>query len=286
MNDESISYLVFDIESVPDPALVSLVRTSGKKNPMESLREYQDELLVKKGTEFVPYVFHVPVSVALAKVKADYSLSELLVLKIEDGGPKKLCERFWDGWKYYNRPKFVTFNGRGFDIPLMELTAFRYGLTLTEWFDDQKPSYQQCRYRYSSSHFDLYDFLTNYGATSIVGGLNVVSKIIRKSGKIGTKGDMVQELLENGRLEDIHSYCRCDVLDTYFVFLRVAVLQGKISKQREYELIEQTRLFLENRIDEEPVYGVYLNAWKEVADYLDCNDEISRLVSLSTSIKQ
>lgn len=283
--DESISYLVFDIESVPDPGLISIVRTAGEKQPTEALREYQNELLEKKGTEFVPYAFHIPVSVALAKVKADFSLNELITLRIEDGGPKKLCERFWEGWRYYNRPQFVTFNGRGFDIPLMELTAFRFGIPLPEWFDDQKPSYQQCRNRFASAHLDLYDFLTNFGATAIVGGLNLAAKMLHKSGKIGTKGDMVQELLETGRLADIHSYCRCDVLDTYFVFLRVSLLRGKLSKEREKELIEQTRWFLKDRVDEEPVYQQYLEAWDKVDDFLERNDEIARLVSLSDSVK-
>ena len=115
-NAETISYFVFDIESVPDPALVSLVRTGGKQAPIDALKEYQAELMEKKGTDFVPYAFHVPVSLALAKIRSDFSLKDLIVLKIEDGGPKNICERFWNGWKYYDRPQLVTFNGRGFSI--------------------------------------------------------------------------------------------------------------------------------------------------------------------------
>ena len=281
-SDSDVKYLVFDIESIPDPTLVSLVRTSGQKSPSDALRECQEEIMSKKGTDFVPYNFHVPVSLALAKVAGDYSLKELTVLKIENGGPQKICERFWEGWRYYNRPQLVTFNGRSFDVPLMELIAFRYGVSIPDWFDDQKPSYQQCRNRYASYHLDLYDFLCNYGASVLVGGLNVAAKILRKSGKIGTKGDMVQELIETGRLDDVHDYCRCDVLDTYFVFLRICVLRGKISLERENELIEQTRRFLEENSDDIPVYREYLKAWKGVVDYSEANDEISRLISLST----
>ncbi|MBR4751929.1 MAG: 3'-5' exonuclease [Thermoguttaceae bacterium] len=280
-NAETISYFVFDIESVPDPALVSLVRTAGEQAPIDALKEYQTELMKKKGTDFVPYAFHVPISLALAKIRSDFSLKDLVVLKIEDGGPRNICERFWNGWKYYDHPQLVTFNGRGFDIPLLELTAFKYGIPLGKWFDDQKPSYQQCRNRYSGTHLDLYDFLTNFGATSIIGGLNLAAKILRKPGKIDTKGDMVQELMEEGRLNEIHSYCRCDVLDTYFIFLRASVLRGKISPEREVELIEQTRAFLEARVNETPVYGEYINAWERVENFLKSNDEISKLVAFS-----
>lgn len=271
-SSSEVSFLVFDIESVADSALVSLVRDAGAKTPQDSLAEYRKELMEKKGTDFVPYAYHVPISLALAKVRPDYSLLDLTVLKVEDGGPRKLCERFWNGWRYYKRPQFVTFNGRGFDIPLMELTAFRYGVPLADWFDDQKPSYLQNRNRYSGAHLDLYDFLTNFGATSIVGGLNLVAKLLRKPGKIETKGSMVQDLTNAGELDEIHAYCRCDVLDTYFVFLRASVIRGKITAKDESELIERTRKFLEERQNEIPVYREYLEAWETNVGFFKKNE--------------
>jgi len=228
----------------------------------------------QRGSDFVPYVYHTPVSLALAKVGADFSLQELSVLKIEDGGAKKLCERFWGGWRYYNFPQFVTFNGRGFDLPLMELTAFRYGIPIPEWFADDVPSYKQPRNRYAGSHLDLYDFLTNYSATPFVGGLDLASKLLHKPGKINSKGDMVQDMFDSGALADVHRYCRCDVLDTYFVFLRVSVLRGKITNERELELVEQTRQFLLDRVEQEPVYRTYLDAWQNVEDFFRDKDEI------------
>ncbi len=273
-SSDSVRYLIFDVESVARPALVSAIRTRGTTPPAQALREYRDELLEQRGSDFVPYVYHTPVSLALAKVGADYSLQELSVLRIEDGGAKKLCERFWGGWRYYNFPQFVTFNGRGFDLPLMELTAFRYGIPIPEWFADDVPSYKQPRNRYASSHFDLYDFLTNYGASSFVGGLNLASKLLHKPGKIDAKGDMVQDMFDEGNLVDVHRYCRCDVLDTYFVFLRVSVLRGKLDGERERELIEQTRQFLLDRVGQEPVYQAYLNAWDDVEKFFCEKDEI------------
>ena len=32
-----------------------------------------------------------------------------------------------------------------------------------------------------------------------------------------------------GKLAEINNYCRCDVLDTYFVFLRTRVLVGQLT---------------------------------------------------------
>ncbi|HXZ87229.1 MAG TPA: hypothetical protein VEF07_01580, partial [Candidatus Binataceae bacterium] len=33
---------------------------------------------------------------------------------------------------------------------------------------------------------------------------------------------------EAGRLDEIHRYCRADVIQTYFLFLRVELLRGRI----------------------------------------------------------
>ncbi|MBQ9370949.1 MAG: 3'-5' exonuclease [Thermoguttaceae bacterium] len=278
-SSNSIRFLIFDIESVSDPALVSLVRTGGEKSPQEALSEYQKELVEKKGTDFVPYVYQQPISLALAKVRGDLSLQELIVLKVEDGGPQKICERFWSGWLYYERPQFVTFNGRKFDIPLMELTAFRYGIPLPEWFNDSGPNYTQPRYRFCKTyHLDLNDELTNGGATAFEGGLNLASKMLHKAGKIDVRGNMVQEMFESGQLAEIHRYCRCDVLDTYFVFLRYSVLKGRISFEREKELVAETRDFLESRSEEEPVYREYLDAWAQVDEFQNQHNIFSKYV--------
>ena len=277
---ESIRFFVFDIESVPDPTLVSLVRTGGSKDPDEALSEYQAELLEKKNTDFVPYVYHQPISLALAKIKGDLSIDELIVLKVEDGGPRKICERFWQGWRYYDKPQFVTFNGRGFDLPLMELTAYRYGLSLPDWFEDAGPSYNHPRNRYNKRfHLDLNAELTNFGSTTFDGGLNLASKTLRKAGKIDTRGEMVQDLFNQGRLDDVHRYCRCDVLDTYFVFLRYSVLRGRISAKREKELVEETRAFLSRSAEEEPAYRDYLDAWRFVDEFAQAHDFFGRFES-------
>ena len=272
---KSTSYLVFDIESVPDPALVASVRTQGEVDPEMALEEYRAELIEQKGVDFVPYTFQVPVSIALAKVDSDYRLQDLTVLKVEDGGPERICERFWNGWRYYGFPQFVSFNGRKFDIPLLEIMAFKYGIPLSDWFTSQDVSHKSRRNRYSLSHLDLYEALTNYGASgNFVGGLNLAAKLLRKPGKIDVKGDMVLEMFREKRFEDIHRYCRCDVLDTYFVFLRYLLLSGSISREQEDGLIKDVKDFLEQNIDE-PGYREYLEEWKSRENYFNTHDYFS-----------
>ena len=42
-----------------------------------------------------------------------------------------------------------------------------------------------------------------------------------------------------GKLAEIHDYCRCDVLDTYFVFLRTRVLLGRLTLDEEQGIIAE-----------------------------------------------
>ena len=266
MPQNEVRYLVFDIESVALPDLVASIHYPNEDiTPAEALRRYRDELLEKKGSDFVPYTFQVPVSLALAKLSADYSLLDLKVL---GGDPESICNGFWRGWRYYDKPILVTFNGRGFDIPLLELTAFRYGLPIADWIGWGGRNYEQPRNRFNLRyHIDLCDFWTNSGAVSFSGGLNIAAKIINKPGKMDTHGDMVQDMIDAGKFNEVHQYCRCDVLDTYFVFLRTMLLSGKISQNQEKNLIEKTKSWLQTNATDEPIYQTYLDAWERSDPY-------------------
>ncbi|HJU10034.1 MAG TPA: hypothetical protein VJ728_04115, partial [Candidatus Binataceae bacterium] len=42
-------------------------------------------------------------------------------------------------------------------------------------------------------------------------------------------GGMVQDYFEAGRFDEIHDYCRADVIQTYFLFLRVELMRGRLT---------------------------------------------------------
>jgi predicted PolB exonuclease-like 3'-5' exonuclease len=258
-----VRYLVFDIESVADGALVSKLRY-GKEQlaPSEAIRRYRAELLEKYESDFIPYTYQIPVSVAVAKVGADFRFIDLVTLDEPEYRPHVITQKFWKGWEAYRRPTLVTFNGRTFDAPLLELAAFRYGVSLPGWFDSSGKSFQQPRNRYNAhSHLDLHDVLTNYGAVRFNGGLNLAATVLGKPGKFGVQGDMVQDLYDQGKLAEINNYCRCDVLDTYFVFLRTMVLVGQLSLEKEQNIVAETRQWLVDRSAEQPAYRDYLEHW-------------------------
>jgi hypothetical protein len=259
----SIRYLVFDTESVADAELVTKLRYAGQGlSPAEAVRRYRDELLEKYESDFVPYSFQVPVSVVVGKVTVDFRLEDIVVLDEPQFRPHVITKNFWRGWEAYRRPTLVSFNGRGFDLPLMELAAFRYGISVPGWFQATGKSFDQPRSRYNTTaHIDLCELLTNFGSCRFNGGLNLAANLLGKPGKMDVQGAMVQDMFDAGRIAEINDYCRCDVLDTYFVFLRTRVLQGFIALEVEHKIIAETKTWLESKAETVPAYKLYLDHW-------------------------
>jgi len=258
-----VRYLIFDVEAVGDGDLIQRVRYPDEKlSPQEAIERYQADLIEQTGRDVLPPTFVVPVSVAAAKVSADYRLIDLTVLDAPHYRPEQIVRRFWQGWLHYDRPTLVTFNGRGYDLPVLELGAFRHGVSLPAWFNVESRSFEQSRNRYNiDRHIDLQDLFSNFSAVRVNGGLNLLSNMIYKPGKSGIDGSQVQGLYFNGESEKINDYCRCDVLDTYFVFLRSRVLIGRLSLEDEQTLVEAAREMLEAQAENSPAYRHYLEFW-------------------------
>ena len=263
---EEVSHLVFDCESIADGDLVAKVRYPGESLSAEqAIARYQAELLEEKGTTFIPYTFQVPISVVIAKVSKDFRLIDIVSLDEPKFRSHVITAHFWKGWEVYKRPQWVTFNGRTFDLPLMELAAYRYGISIPSWFKND--GYRSPRNRYSvDAHMDLQDLLTNFSASRFNGGLNLATKLLGKPGKMSVTGDQVQQQYDDGDLKGISDYCRCDVLDTYFVFLRSMVLTGKLTLEQEVAIIAETKTWIESQADQVEAYATYLEHWQDWSD--------------------
>lgn len=263
---EEVAHLVFDVESVADGDLVAKVRyADAGLTPEGAIERYQQELLEQKGTTFIPHTFQVPVAVVIAKVASDLRLIDIVSLDEPHFRGHVITEHFWRGWEAYRRPQWVTFNGRTFDIPLMELAAYRYGIPLPQWFGGE--GYKSPRNRFNHhAHLDLQELLTNHGAARLNGGLNLVAQMLGKPGKVGLTGDQVQQQFAEGNLKAISDYCRCDVLDTYFVFLRCMLVSGRIDRDVEAELIAEAKAWIEQRAGDCEAYAAYLGHWGDWAN--------------------
>jgi predicted PolB exonuclease-like 3'-5' exonuclease len=263
--NQEIKYLLFDVESVADGELISRTRYPSRGlSPVQAIRLFRQELVMTTGKDFIPYTYHIPVAIVIAKLRSDLSLVEIVSLDQPQHRPHVMTKHFWTGWQFYEQPTWVTFNGRGFDIPLLEQAAYRYGIPVPQWFNLGDRAYDQKRNRYNlQSHIDLHEVLTNFGSTWYRGGLNLAAGLLGKPGKMEIQGDMVYDYYRQGRIQEISEYCRCDVLDTYFVFLRTCVLTGKLSLEGEQQRVLEARQLLEQQASQHPAYRQYLDQWGE-----------------------
>src|SRR5260370_31640784 len=125
------AYLILDTESVPDGRLMTQTKYRGENlTPEQAIERAQAEARERSrdGSDFLPVSFQYPVAVCVARVAADYRLQSITALDSPQFRPKEIVAQFWRGMTLYSRARLVTFNGRGFDLPLLELAAFRYGL--------------------------------------------------------------------------------------------------------------------------------------------------------------
>lgn len=261
MTDTEIKYLVVDVESVPDAKLIAMVKFPDKDiNDEDAVRAYQQERFDATGgsSDFIPVTFQYPVAICVAKVRGDFTIADIVSLDEPLFRPREMSKLFWRGVEEtYAGAALVTFNGRGFDIPLLELTAYRYGIAAPNHFRNKSAA----RNRYSDRHIDLQDWISNYSAIRMHGGLDLLAKIIGKPGKRQTRGSDVYDMYLDGRLQDISDYCLHDVLDTYFVFLRTRVLTGELALEREQEIVREAKRFCEDNMKRIPALAEYLAVW-------------------------
>ena len=249
----AIGYLIFDTESIPDGTLLAKVKYAREElTPDAAIERAQTEARAASGnkSDFLPVTFQIPISASLLEVGDDFAPRRIRCLT---GAPRELVAEFWAEVEREPR-RLVTFNGAGFDLPLLELAAFRYGVAVPGHFSRRSTADD-------AGHLDLMDWLSNRGAIRFHGGLNLLSKLLGKPGKMDVHGDKVHALHRAGRHQEINDYCLFDTLDTYFVFLRTRVLTGELSLNEEQAMVHRVRSWLDTQSVEFPGLRVYLDNW-------------------------
>jgi 3'-5' exonuclease len=242
-------YLVFDIETRVDKELVKQIYDPEDSMTMEQAYDKaRDELLAHSNqqSDFFPIPYHVPIAIATLQADEDYRIRSLGCFGADRFAEPELMSRFWQ--MFETCQTLVTFNGRGFDLPVLETRALKYGIPLPRYFAaGQGPStFRGNRYN-DSYHLDLCDYLANFGAVYRRGSLDVLAKVIGLPGKYNIAGEDVEYLFRQGRLKEINQYCITDVLQTFLLFLRVELLRGRLSRSAYSEAAVAAREDLRQR---------------------------------------
>ena len=225
-------YLIFDIETRVDKDLVKQIYDPENALTVDQAYDKARDMLLERSnqqSDFFPIPFHIPIAIATLQADENYRIRSLGCLGADRHVESEMIARFWQIFE--GAQTLVTFNGRGFDLPVLETRALKYGLTLQRYFGDpqSRNNYRTSRYS-DAGHIDLCDMLSNYGAVYRRGSLDILAKIIGLPGKYLIEGQDVEYLQRQGRLKEINQYCITDVLQTFLLFLRVELLRGRLSK--------------------------------------------------------
>jgi predicted PolB exonuclease-like 3'-5' exonuclease len=165
------------------------------------------------------------------------------------------------------RPQLVSWNGAGFDLPVLNARAMIHGVQAPLFWSEGDASDKDFKFnnyqnRYHSRHLDLMDRLAMYqnGAKS---RLDVMAKLCGFPGKIGgVDGSQVYDTWLAGGFDGVRFYCETDVVNTYLLYVRFLFISGQLSLS-DYEL--ETQFVFDtivSWVEREPRWDDFLVAWE------------------------
>jgi len=219
--------MAFDIETVPDTALGRrLLDLEPTLSDEDVAKAMAFKRLQEAETEFLPLFQHRIVAISVALRSGDQF--RIWSLGSESSDEAELIRRFFDGLDQY-RPDLVSWNGGGFDLPVLQYRSLRHGIVAQTYWEigDEDRSFRYNNYlnRYHWRHTDLMDVLSGFQNRARA-SLDDIATMLDLPGKMGLKGDQVWGRYLAGDLSGIRDYCETDVLNTYLVYLRFQHIRG------------------------------------------------------------
>jgi 3'-5' exonuclease len=233
--------LVFDIETIPD--------TDGIKKlldlpPETSAEDVANVAFHKRrqqnGSEFLPLHQHKVVAISCALREGDGF--RVWTLGTPESSEAEIIQRFFDGIEKYT-PNLVSWNGSGFDLPVLHYRALIHGIQAPRYWDmgddDREFKWNNYISRYHMRHLDLMDVMALYNGRANA-PLDQIAQLCGFPGKLGMDGSKVWDAYKNGEIEAIRNYCETDVANTYLVYLRFQLMRGQLNQdsyKAEVELV-------------------------------------------------
>ena len=256
--------LVFDIESIPD---VEGLRTLRQMDPgLDDAGVYASEIAERKERgkgDFMPLYLQRVLVISLVFRNAEGLRIHSLVDR-ESGGKSQEGSVVQSFFKLIEKhePQLVSWNGGGFDLPVLHYRGLRHGVCASKYWDlgDEDREYRYNNYigRYHTRHLDLMDLLSMYQQRAAA-PLDAMARLCGFPGKLGMDGGQVYPAYLEGRTEEIRRYCETDVMNTYLLYCRYQQMRGGFSEAEYASEIELVRATL--AASEETHWREYLAAW-------------------------
>lgn len=254
--------LVFDIETIPDiDGLRRLHETPSSVSDEALLAQVQAERREKTGSDFLP--LYLQKIVAIACVFCDAQGFRVKSLGQLDSNEAHLVQQFFKIIDYYT-PQLVSWNGSGFDLPVLHYRSLLHGVASPRYWDngDDNRDFKFNNYlsRYHTRHLDLMDVLAAYNGRANA-PLDQLAKLCGFPGKLGMDGSQVYDAWQAGLGDEIRNYCETDVVNTYLLYCRYRLLRGELDANAYEQALMQVRQALQAL--QQPHWEEYLSLWPQ-----------------------
>ena len=259
------STLVFDIETIPDVEGLRKLHGLGKAVPDRDVADMAFQLRRQvTGNDFLQlHLQHVVVISCALRERDSFKVWSLGDAGDDEG---QLIQRFFDGIDKYT-PQLVSWNGGGFDLPVMHYRGLMHGINAARYWDMGEGDYKDSRdfkwnnyiSRYHSRHLDLMDLLALYQPRANA-PLDQIAQLMGLPGKLGMDGSAVWDAYQAGKIVDIRNYCETDVANTYLVFLRFQLMRGALTAAQHRVECDLVRTTLGK--SPEPHWKEFLSRWQ------------------------
>ena len=250
--------LVFDIETVADiDAAKRIYPELAALDDADALTALQSLRIQEAGHDFMRTPLQRIVCISALYVK-DGEIKQLFSLSAEQLSECEILRKFFRAFSHFDElPQLVSWNGSGFDMPVLMYRAMLYDLSVPLLFEEgdkvRNMRYDNYVNRYHSRHLDLMDRFSQFGASPRQ-SMDVVASLYGLPGKTDVDGSMVGDLVAAGDWQTLTTYCESDVLNTWLIYLRWQRLTAQLSSEAHEAWQEKTKVYLKNITDAEGAY--------------------------------
>ena len=232
--------LAFDIETIPDAHAIRTLHDFPSDISDADVVEYAlQKRRAQNGSDFLPLHLHRVVAISCCLRWSEDKVHVSTIGKIEDDEATVL-RKFYDLLERYT-PQLVSWNGGGFDLPVLHYRSLIHGISAARYWDMGDGDFGDSRdfkwnnylSRYHMRHCDLMDVLAMYNGRANA-PLDQMAKLCGFPGKMGMDGSKVWNAFQQGQLQEVRDYCETDAANTYLMFMRFQLLRGVYNPQ-EYQ---------------------------------------------------
>ena len=252
--------IAFDIETIPDPVLGRRLHGIEGEDAEVVSEMVRRRLTETEGrTEYPEPPWHRIVCICATLVDVQTGR-----VGIKSCGGALMDERshlegFFALFTGKKLPRLVSWNGNGFDMPVIRYRSMMLGMAAPELYrtagDHRWNNYQN---RYHDMHVDLMDVLGGYGASQKI-RLGMLGKVMDLPSKTFLDKEVYEHVL-GGEERRVVEYCKVDTLETMLLFLTYALHAGHLEESKLRELVASLRALIQ---------GFDYPSWAEVAEALD-----------------